>query len=253
MSALKSAIKRNWMIYLFLGLVGVAGFNGLFFLGIKYTTPINGSLIMGTNPLVTLILAAIFLKEPVTTNQRVGVLFSLIGVLVVITNGSLDQLMHLKIAFGDWVIIGANLCWASYSVAGRRYLKESKPLITTAITMIIGSIILLCLVIPGTSFAQLIDQSKPVYAALMYTVFFGTVLAYLFWNYGIKHLGASKTAVFFNIVPIVAVIHSIIMGHAIYPVQIAGGLCVIFGVLLSINIINLPYRTQIKPLNSSWS
>ncbi|MDP3561229.1 MAG: EamA family transporter [Legionellaceae bacterium] len=244
LNKIKEAIKQNLSVYLFLGIVGVAGFNGLFFLGIKYTTPINGALIMGTNPLVTLLLSVIFLKEPIYKNQRIGVLFSLMGVLVVITNGTLQQLLHLHIAFGDWIIMGSNLCWAVYGVVGKRYLKSSKPLVTTTVTMIIGALTLILLALPELNMAQLWDQSKQICGGLMYVVIFGTVLAYLFWNYGLTHLGASNTAVFFNLVPLVTVSHALILGQSISSVQIWGGLAVIFGVLVSTNIIKVPYLKE---------
>ena len=240
-TTIKEAIKRNWGVYIVMGLLGVVGFNGLFFLGLKYTTPINGSLIMGTNPLVTMLLAAIFLKERIHAGQRVGVLFSLIGVIVVITNGSLDELLHFRIASGDWIIMAANVCWAFYGVLGRLYLKESKPLITTAATMVIGSIALLLMASYDVNMAQLLNQTVQVYASLMYIAICGTVLAYLFWNYGINHLGVGTTSVFFNLVPVVTVIMAIMLGQPITFIQILGGMSVITGVLLSTNVVRLPY------------
>lgn len=79
--AIKDAIKRNAWGYFILGIIGVAGYNGLFFVGLKYTTPINGALILATNPIITLILSAILLKTTICINQRIGLLFSFIGVL----------------------------------------------------------------------------------------------------------------------------------------------------------------------------
>lgn len=240
-TAIKIAIQRNWRIYITMGLLGVVGFNGLFFLGLKYTTPVNGSLIMGTNPLVTMLLACIFLKEPMHAGQRVGVLFSLIGVLMVITNGALTQLLHLKIATGDAIIMAANICWASYGVMGRLYLNDSKPLLTTATTMVIGSMALLIIASFQINPSQLLHQSTQLYVSLLYIAICGTVLAYLFWNFGINHLGVGTTSVFFNLVPVVTVIMAMLSGQSMTLLQLFSGLLVIVGVLLSTRVIKLPF------------
>lgn len=239
--AIKKAIQRNWRVYIIMGLLGVVGFNGLFFLGLKYTTPVNGSLIMGTNPLITMMLAAIFLKEPIHTGQRIGMLFSLIGVFMIITNGTLTQLFHLKIAAGDVIIMAANICWASYGVIGRRYLNDSKPLLTTATTMVIGSIALLFIGSFQVNLPDLFNQPTQLYVSLFYIAICGTVLAYLFWNFGMNHLGVSTTSVFFNLVPVVAVIIAMLSGQSMTFIQMLAGMSVIFGVLLSTRVIKLPF------------
>lgn len=248
-SNIMQAIKRNAWVYLFLGVIGVAGFNGLLFIGLKHTTAINGSLIMASNPLVTLLLSRIFLKNSMSITQGIGLLLSLLGVLTVITQGSLTVLLHLNIASGDWLIMGANLCWATYGVVGRRYLKDSKPLITTAATMFIGSMTLIIMARHDLNLSQSLHQTPFVYISLLYMTLFGTVLAYLFWNYGIAHLGAENTSVFFNLVPVVTVAISALLGQAITSVQLVGGLIVISGVLLSTQVISFNRLHQKLKLN----
>ena len=242
---IKETIKRNAWAYLVMGVIGVAGFNGLLFIGLKHTTAINGSLIMASNPLVTLLLSGLFLKNSINITQRIGLLLSLVGVITVITQGSWDVLLHLKIASGDWCIMAANICWAAYGVFSKRYLNNSKPIITTAATMFVGAITLMLLASHDMNLSQLLDQARPVYISLLYMSLFGSVLAYLFWNYGITHLGAENTSIFFNLVPVVTVIVAALFGESITSVQIIGGLIVISGVLLSTNILSLRGLNQI--------
>ena len=236
---IKETVKRNAWVYLCLGVIGIAGFNCLISVGLKHTTAINASLIMASNPLLTLLLSAIFLKKSINASQRLGLLVSLSGVVAVITHGSLDILLHLKIASGDWFIMAGNLCWAAYGVFGLRYLNDSKPMITTAATMFIGSIVLIFMAGFDVNMSQLLHQTPQIYSALVYMAIFGSVLAYLFWNYGITHLGAGNTSVFFNLVPVVTVLVAAMRGESITLVQMIGGLIVISGVLLSTNVINV--------------
>jgi drug/metabolite transporter (DMT)-like permease len=236
---IKEAIKRNAWGYFFLGIIGVAGYNGLFFVGLRYTTPINGALILATNPIITLLLSAVFLKTTFCMHQRIGLLLSFIGVIIVITHGSFNELLHLKIALGDYLIMAANICWSLYSVLGRRYLHHSSPLITTAMTMIAGSVVLILCAGFDLDMPLLLRQSWEIYFLLFYMAFFGSVLAYLFWNYGISHLGAGTTAAFFNLVPVVTMALTVFLGQVVTSVQIIGGLTVILGVLFTTKMINL--------------
>ena len=232
-TSILAAIKQQWKAYIILGIIGVAGFNGLFFLGLKYTTAVNGALIMATNPLVTVLMSAFILKDTIRMNQYVGMLLSLVGVIIVITQGKWVMLRHFQIASGDWIIMGANVCFALYGVLCRRYLKEGKPLITTAMTMIIGAVtLLLCASLTTLSSAWLY-QGWPVYAALLHMALFGTVLAYLFWNSGIIYLGINQTVIFFNLVPVFTVLIAIMLGQPILLLQILGGILVLMGVLIS--------------------
>jgi drug/metabolite transporter (DMT)-like permease len=228
-----AAIEQQWKAYIVLGIIGVAGFNGLFFLGLKYTSAVNGALILATNPLVTVLMSAFILKESIRMNQYIGMCLSLMGVILVITQGKWVMLRHFQIASGDWIIMGANVCFALYGVLCRRYLQESKPLITTAMTMIIGAVTLLLCVGLAPSSSAWIHQNWPVYAALLHMALFGTVLAYLFWNSGIIYLGINQTVIFFNLVPVFTVLIAMMLGQPILLIQILGGISVLLGVLIS--------------------
>lgn len=242
-NTIKQMLQQNFWIYVVLSIIGIVGYNAFFFEGLKYTTPINAALIMATNPPLTMLLAGLFLKETMRINQKVGAFISLIGVAIVITHGSLTELLHFQLSVGDMIVMLANICWALYGVLARCYLKQSTPLITTASTMFIGAVILM--LIAGynlnTSMLQaFIHQPFNMYGALIYMIIFGTVLAYLFWNYSISQLGAGKTSIFFNLIPVVTTMLAIFLGQTVTSVQIIGGVGVIFGVLLSTNVLKSP-------------
>jgi len=67
---------------------------------------------------------------------------------------------------------------------------------------------------------------------LLYISLFATVLGYLFWNNGIKQLGAARTSLFFNLVPIFAALSSLLLGQHISLLQWVGMLVVLCGLLL---------------------
>ena len=143
------------------------------------------------------------------------------------------MLQQVQIASGDWIIMGANACFALYGVLCRRYLKESKPLITTAMTMVVGAVTLLLCACFASSSSAWFQQGALVYAALLHITLLGTVLAYLFWNSGIVYLGINQTVIFFNLVPVFTVLIAMMLGQPILLPQILGGILVLMGVLIS--------------------
>lgn len=219
----KSLLKKNAIAYAVLGIVGIFGFNALFFIGMKCTSPVNAALIMGLNPLLTTIFARMILKDKIVKRQAVGIAFAFIGVFLVITQGSLEAIATLSVSVGDLLIFAGNLCWTLYAVLGRRFIKDATPLSTTTYTMAAGAIGLI-----------------GAWGAVAFMAVFTSVLGYLWWNQGVKEIGAGKTSLFFNLVPVVTMIISFAAGTPITFFQMIGAALVIVGVLASSGIFQLP-------------
>jgi len=226
----RSQFKRNIIWYGVMGIVGIFGFNALFFVGMKGTSPVNGSLIMALNPLITTILARLLLKEHISKQQAIGIFLAFMGVALVITQGSLQTIATLSISGGDVMILAGNGCWALYGVLGRRFVKDSTPLATTTHTMVIGTIGLLMSSVYTSNPVPLTDIPLGAWAAILFMAIFTSVLGYLWWNQGMALIGASKTSLFYNLVPAVAMIVSLAAGTPVTVIQVIGALIVIIGV-----------------------
>jgi drug/metabolite transporter (DMT)-like permease len=233
-----AVIRKYAAIYTLLGVIGIFGFNAFFFFGMKYTSPLNGALIMATNPLVTTILAYFVLKTPITKRQTAGIIFALFGVILVLTHGSWEVIRTLSISMGDVLILLGNVCWALYGVLGRKYIKTSSSMETTTYTMIIGAIFLVLLALCSPSTQPLVNVTISAWGAILFMVIFTSVLGYLWWNRAMEMIGAAKTSVFFNLVPVVTMILSIMTGTKVSIVQVLGTTMVILGVLISSGFLN---------------
>ena len=213
--------------YLFLGLVGIAGFNLFFFRAMQSTSPDNGALIMATNPLLTTLLAALFLGERANARHWWALPVALAGVAVVILHGK--SLSH--VAKGDFLMLGANLTWALFNVCSRRFMPKGSAVGNTAMMMTAGAFILLMAALAsGTHFAL---PGMKAGLALAVMAGGGTVLAYLFWGMGIRQLGAGKTSLFLNLVPVFAMLIGGATGNPPTSAQIGGGLLVLIGVTMA--------------------
>lgn len=235
--SLAAAIRAHAGVYLLLGAVGIGAFNILFFYALRDTSAANASLIMATNPLLTTLLAALLLGEQPGARHLAGIPLALIGVTVVISAGDWTRLAALHVARGDVLMLAANLAWALYNVLGRRYMpRDASSVVNTTLVMTAGAVLLFAVAL-GSAVMPAMPGIQAMVALLIMTVA-GTVLAYLFWNNGIALLGASRTALFLNFVPVFAMLIGAVTGVLPTLAQLAGGLLVIGGISLSM----LPQR-----------
>ncbi|MCX4746055.1 DMT family transporter [Kitasatospora sp. NBC_01287] len=230
----KTVLKQNKGIFTVLALLGVFGFNTFFFLGMRFTSPTNGSLIQATNPLVTALIAAVFFKEKISGNHKLGTSISFAGVAALILTGSVQRLQAPNI--GDICCLVANICFAFYAVLQKRHVKNSTPIITTGMTTIIGFVplwVVAAAVTPRPTVTVLAHLPWQVYGALVFMGALGSVLAYVFWSQGIARIGVADTAVFFHLVPVFTVLVSFILGQQVTLLQVAAGVVVMSGVVIS--------------------
>lgn len=224
-------LRRHAGAYLLLGAVGIAAFNLFFFHAMQSTSADNAALIMATNPLLTTLLASIFLGERPSARHWMALPVALAGVAIVITQGQLSKLGSLQVAQGDLLMLGADLSWALYNVLGRRFMPQGAPLGNTAWVMTVGAGLLLCVALFSGTPLQALGVKASL--AMLVMTLGGTVLAYLFWTIGIEQLGAARTAIFLNLVPVSAMLVAATLGTLPTMAQLAGGMLVLGGVMVS--------------------
>lgn len=217
-------LLRHWRAYAMLGLVGIGGFNLLFFMGMQQTSAVNGALIMAVNPLLTALLAALFLEERLGRLQLASLPVALAGVAVVV----LGDGARLTLSPGDALMLGANLAWAVYNVLSRRLMPAESGLANTTAIMTTGALVM----VAAALLAQVpVGMPSPSSAlALAAMAVGGSALAYLFWNAGLTRLGAARTSLFLNLVPVSTMVIAAATGHPPSLVQMAGAALVLAAV-----------------------
>lgn len=224
-------LKRHAPIYLLLGVVGITGFNLFFFYALQSTSANSAALIMATNPLLTALLAIGLLGERITVRHLVALPVALIGVAVVISQGDMNKLASLSFAHGDLLMLAANLSWAMYNVLVRRYMPQGSSIVNTSWIMAAGAILLVSVALGSGTHVGALDAKASI--AMLVMVVGGTVLAYLFWSVGIARLGAARTSIFLNFVPVFAMLVGALLGSFPTSAQIFGGVLVLGGVTIS--------------------
>ena len=229
---IRSAL-RMWRSLLVMAITGVFLFNSLVYLALTETTSINAALINGTTPILTLFVVAA-LGGGVPTGVRLfGSVICLAGVVWVVSRGSLETLASLSLNRGDVLMLVAAVCWAFYTVLGGNVTREISPLAATTVSAILA---LPFLAVSGGY--ELLTKpvgelSAPVISGLLYIGIGASIVAFLSWNVGIRRVGASRGAIFLNLIPVItAAIAVPVLGESLVPAQLVGGVLVFAGVAI---------------------
>ena len=225
-TALLTTFRHHGLKLGVVGMVGIAGFNILFFDAMRTTSAINGALVMATNPLVTALLAAAILGETLPRRQMMAMPIAFAGVAAVILGASTAA--GFSAGWGDLEMLGANLAWAAYNVLARKLTPPGPQFANVTVMMGAGALVLALAALAGQ--APLALPGPTGGAALLVMAVFGSVLAYLFWSTAITRLGAGRTALFLNLVPVFATIIASLGGDFPGQNQLAGGAVVIAAV-----------------------
>jgi drug/metabolite transporter (DMT)-like permease len=221
-----------WLNILVLAFVGIFLYNLFFFYGISLTSTTNGSLIAGANPAVTALLSFVFRGERLAGRRWLGIFISFLGVVLVISQGSLEVLLHMKMNPGDLLIVCAATCWAIYSILGRDVMRRISPLAASAFACYLGSIMLFPAALATTD--QVSWRSDWMFwLEVAYMAIFASVLAYKWWYEGVLEIGASRSAVYVNLVPVFVMLLNVFMGHFPSEAQLGGAALVLVGVYLT--------------------
>lgn len=227
---------NQWRPLIILGVIGTFCYHALFFSCLKYTTAMNASLIGATNPMVTTILAVIFFAERLTPGRILGISLSFGGVFLVITNADWRLITTFQFNAGDLLMLAAVCCWAAYSLLGRRYMKEYalSPLLVTAYTFMICVAFSLPFAVWEDPSVYLATATTGGWLSILYMSLFASVLGYLFQMIAIQWIGAARTAIFINLVPLFTIIQSVyILGESFTPYKLVGAAIIIAGVYLA--------------------
>lgn len=216
-----------------MGLTGIALNNALQFTGLKTTTVVNSTLISATTPAMTVILAALLIKDKVSRLGWCGLALSFCGVLLVVSRGSWQVIRNIAFNRGDLYCLGSQLAWAFYSLASLKVMRELSPLAATGWAGLLGAVFL---GLYGSGTGEIVPHplSTLAFLSFVYSLLVGGFMAMVFWNMGVKKTGVSAAAIFLNVMPLVGMLTGYFaLGEAIGLVQLGGAAAIIGGVYLT--------------------
>ncbi len=226
--------RRDVPLVLALGLAANLVYQLLFIYGLDATLAGNASLILATTPVWTTVLSRIAGHDRVDWHVWVGITGTLAGIVLVVVGGSAALGAARSTLPGDLLTLAASLVWSGYTVRARSLIHRYGPLAITAWTLWIGTAGLVLMGIPGALRTDFAAVSAAAWAGVAYAGLLAIGVAYILWNWGVRRLGNPRTAVYGNLVPIVALSAAwILLGERPTTVQLVGAAVVIGSVLLA--------------------
>jgi drug/metabolite transporter (DMT)-like permease len=223
-------VWKEWKILLLMALLGIAGYNFLLYEALRFTTSMNAALVNAMNPALLVLFSSLLLKERISLRVGLGLFVSLMGVLLVLTKGQLQQVFHINYNQGDLFMLVAILIWTFYSIIGRK-LKNVPPISATAISVLFGILILLPFFLLSGGIHDPISKQATI--GILYMGILPSVGSFIFWNISIRQIGPSRAGVYLNLITVFTAILSLLLGNTITYVQIIGGILVFIGVYLT--------------------
>lgn len=229
-------IKANWKILSLIALTGIALFNTFVYVAGHNTTAINMALIGTTSsPIFATIMAVVFLKERLGFYRIIGMTICIAGIVLLISKGSWEILLSFKFSSGDaWILAGA-FAFAVYNILVRKKPVQISALSFLLIIFVIGTLMLFPFYILEQSLVDNSTQwSTTLISSILYLGIGTSVLAFWCWNLAISKLGAGRTVLFGNLIPIFSTLEAIlILGESITPIHFYSGILVIAGLVIA--------------------
>jgi drug/metabolite transporter (DMT)-like permease len=239
-------VWAHWRQLLLLAVPSVTIYNTFIYLGTRTTTAANAGLIVGTMPIATLVLAIIAGQERATVTRVAGFVTSFIGLVCVIANGDLTTIHRLSFSSGDLFIVGSALSWAAYSILLRHFAIPLGSFALLALLSAFGLAFCIPFCIWELASGERILWSFGTFAAIIYVGIFPSVIATIFWNEAVARVGASTAGIFFNLVPVFAVVMAItILAESLTFFQLIGMGLIFIGIWLTTKRVALaPFRKR---------
>lgn len=226
--------RKVWYVAVAMGFMGVLVHNGLLFWGLNYTTATNTALIESIGPTATTLLAFVFLGERLNIFGWLGIVVSCVGTLCIISKGDIDVLLNLEFNIGDIMILGCEIAWSAYAIISLQAQNKVPSLNLVAWSSLFGAI--WCLAVGGvTGSLHIYEVQAGALWGFAYLVIFSGIIAFVGWNVGVQHVGASKAGVFVYLVPLTGgIIGVVLLGEEILLAQIIGAVLIMGGVMVTV-------------------
>ncbi|MBM3907278.1 MAG: EamA family transporter [Gemmatimonadetes bacterium] len=225
--------RRQLWGLLALGVLGHGVYQVLFVEGMAHTRAGNASLVMAGTPVLIAVLGRLRGVERLRARAYAGIALSIVGIGAVMSGTAVTRPGDASL-FGDLLILASSASWATYTVLLKPYTHDVDGVQVSALTLIGGALPLAVVSTPSILRTDWVALPAPAWGAILYGALFALVIAYLIWYRGIRLLGPTRTSMFSNLQPIIAVLFAwAALGEVPTFAQGLGAAAVLTGLLLT--------------------
>lgn len=215
------------------GLLANTVYQLFFIMGLARTTAGNAALIQASMPMQVAVLSHLLGRERLSLRAWFGVALATGGLamLIVLRQGVSLDLRHLG---GDGLMLAAAFTWACYTLYADPLLARVPAMKATAVGFLAGAPPLVLVALPELTSQPWQELPLPAWGALAFSGVLAIGLGYLGWNFALRQLGSTRTAVYSNATPVVAAVTAwLTLGERWSPGQLVGAVLVLTGVVIT--------------------
>ena len=227
-------VWRHWQLFAVLGACGIAWPQCITYIGLNYTTAVNGSLLTAGNPFMMVLMAWLIDRQVATARQFAGMILSFLGVVVIVAHGSFATLMEFHFNPGDLLIVLSIPIWCAYSVLLRRRPRDMDGMSFLFVLTPIGLISLAPALAYEGLYVRAPHWSWSTVLVVIYVGVTASAAAYMLWNRGVELVGPSRAAFTLPFQPLFAsLLAMLLLGEAFHAYDAVGFAVIIAGWYLS--------------------
>ena len=227
-TSVRGVARADWPAIIGLSLVGHGLYQLLFLGGVARTSVANSALIFGCTPVTVSLLSAALGHERPGWTRWAGTALSLAGIYFVVGHGARQGISSPA---GDLLILLAMISWSIYTVGTRPLLDRYSPVFITGLTMTIGTLVYAPFALTWLKGVDLTAVSALAWVGVAYSAAFALVASYIIWYTAVHQLGGGHTAIYSNVVPIVAMaVATLVLGEPTTSAKLVGTAAVLAGV-----------------------
>jgi drug/metabolite transporter (DMT)-like permease len=225
--------RRDVLVLMALGMLGNGLYQLLFIEGIAHTRAGNAALVLAATPAFVALIGWMRGVERIGRRGMVGIAISVIGIGLVVS-GQAPMGAGRSTVFGDLLVLGGTVCWAAFTVLLKPYTARVDAVQVSGLTMAGGSIPLVMISTPAIRATHWGAVEPMVWGAIVFSGIGALVIAYLCWYRGVRVLGPTRTSMYGNLQPVVALIFAWALLHEVPTLmQGLGAFSIITGLLLT--------------------
>jgi len=227
-------IKRYARYLTFCGILSVTLYNTLIYIAAHTTVTVNLAVINESTPLFIILFSWLLLSERLTRLKILGLFMTTIGVLLLISDGQLENLLELSFRFGDIWVLAAALIFGLYSILIKKRPAEMGLMSFTFASFVSGWVILLPLFCWETLTTPAVSYSLNLIGIICYLGIFASIIAYLAWTKAVQLIGPARSALIYYLLPVFSAIQAILLlNEPLRVIHIVSFLMIISGVVIA--------------------
>ena len=210
---------KNFVVLFFASLFGIVINQTSFIVGLKTTSPIDASLIITLTPIITMLISAAYLKEPITSKKIIGVFIGCLGAVILILSSKYLNVSGTRSWLGNSLCFLSSLAYACYLVFFRDFIKTKHPVTLMKWMFLFSVIMLLPIGIPKISAVDISSINTIIGVEILYVVLMATFLTYLLIPIGQKNLRPTTLTMYNYLQPIIAAVLAIFLGQDVFGLE----------------------------------